>query len=400
MMVAMEVETVHKDYDSGTIIFEEHEPADCAFIVESGLVEISTSFRGERRSLAVLGPGEMFGEMAALDGSPRSATASAFTDTKLTIILRDQLRSRVDSAEPVLRLLLSVILKRFRREQNLFRHDARPRRASSGIPTELEASRGAVDKMLLESDLREALARDELELHYQPIIDLRTNAIRGFEALIRWCHGTHGMIPPQKFMGIAEETALVIPIGQWVLEQACRDLARLERFAAEKLTMCVNVSARQFSEPAFVPELAAVIRRTGIDPSQLELEITEGVLMDHRSSALHWIEQCRALGTRIAIDDFGTGFSSFSYLARLHIDTLKIDRSFVAAMEDDPKSLEIVRAISNMAHALGMNVIAEGIEAPIQRQMLTEMKVDSVQGYLFSKAQRLEDAAALLAKSA
>ncbi len=390
------LETAHERYPAGEVIFKEHDPANYAYVVESGLVEISTSIGGERRVLTTLGPGEMFGEMAALDGTPRSATATATTDTTLTLIVDDQLRSRVEAAEPVLRLLLQVILKRFRREQNLFRHGHTGRTLEPNSLFAPPTSKGAVDKITLESDLREALIRNELALHYQPILDLSNSTITGFEALLRWQHTKLGTIAPQKFIGIAEETALIVPIGQWVLEKACRDLLCFEKYAANDLTMCVNVSGRQFAEPAFLPEIADIVNRTGINPAQLELEITEGVLMDHRSAPLRWIEQCKQLGIRVALDDFGTGFSSLSYLASFDIDTLKIDRSFVAAMENDPRSLKIVRAISQLAHSLGLDVIAEGIENSAQHQLLAGMGVESGQGFLFSRAQPFDDAVELL----
>ncbi len=391
------LETAHEQHPAGAVIFREHEPASCAYVVESGLVEISTSVGGERRVLTALGPGNMFGELAALDGTPRSATATAITDTTLTLIVNDQLRSRVESAEPVLRLLLSVILKRFRREQNLIRHDHVGHTLEPMSPLfEPQTSKGAVDKITLESDLREALNRNELVLHYQPILNLRNSTIIGFEALLRWQHAKLGTIPPQKFIAIAEETALIVPIGQWVLEQACKDLLRFEKYAANDLMMCVNVSGRQFAEPAFLPAIADIVNRTSINPAQLELEITEGVLMDDLSAPRRWIEECKRLGIRVAIDDFGIGFSSLSYLASFDIDTLKIDQSFVAAMQNDPRSLKIVRAISQLAHSLGLDVIAEGIEESAQCQLLVSMGVESGQGFLFSRALPFDDAVELL----
>ena len=390
------LETAHEQYPAGAVIFREHEPASCAYVVESGLVEISTSVGGQQRVLTTLGRGEMFGELAALDGTPRSATATATTDTTLTLIVNDQLRSRVESAEPVLRLLMQVVLKRFRREQNLFRRGDTGPAPDPILSSAPRTSKSAVDKITLESDLREALIRNELAVHYQPILDLSNSTITGFEALLRWQHTKLGTIAPQRFIGIAEETALIVPIGQWVLEKACRDLLCFEKYAANDLTVCVNVSGRQFAEPAFLPAIADIVNRTGINPAQLELEITEGVLMDHRSARLRWIEQCKRLGIRVAIDDFGTGFSSLSYLASFDIDTLKIDRSFVAAMENDPRSLKIVRAISQLAHSLGLDVIAEGIENSAQYQLLAGMGVESGQGFLFSRAQPFDDAVELL----
>lgn len=396
MKATIELDSVRRQFDRGAVIFEEREPASCAYVIETGLVEISTDVDDERRVLATMGPGQMFGEMAALDGTERSATATALEDTELTLIVSDQLRSRVESAEPILKLLLSVILNRFRHEQKLFRHPENGGRESLRPDAENVVSKGAIDKIKLESDLRGALEKRELALHYQPIVSLASGHIAGFEALLRWRHAELGMIPPQSFIGLAEETALIVPIGRWVLEQACRDLVRFQAHARDDLSMSVNVSGRQFAEPAFIGEIANVLAETSIDPETLKLEITESVLMDYRSAPLRWIEQCKHLGTQIALDDFGTGFSSLSYLVRFPIDTLKIDRSFVAAMHEDPRSLKVVRMINQLAHNMDFNVVAEGIEKPEQRDQLARMSCELGQGFLFSKAVHFDEAIDLL----
>jgi EAL domain-containing protein (putative c-di-GMP-specific phosphodiesterase class I) len=387
------LEASRKRFPQGTVIFREREPADCAYIIECGRVEISTAVGGEYRVLTHLGPGEMFGEMAVLDGTARSATATAAEDTELTLIVEEQLKSRVEAAEPVLRMLLRVILHRFRHEQSLFRHMTdveTAQRVQFGATVGPE--KGAIDKIRLESALREALSRNELHLSYQPIVDLETGEITGFEALLRWSHPVLGCVPTQEFIQLAEESALIVPIGRWVLERACRDLLRLQDRHGSDLTMSVNVSGRQFAEPSFNTELSQVIRDTGIDPYRLKLEITEGVLMDYRSH----LEQCKSLGTRIALDDFGTGFSNLRQLASFPLDTLKIDRSFVVAMLTDPKIMIIVLAISQLAHGLGFDLVAEGIEEEAQKTALLRMSCDYGQGYLFSKAVPFIEAMELL----
>lgn len=396
MRATIELDSVRRQFDRGTVIFEEREPASCAYVIETGLVEISTDVDDERRVLATMGPGQMFGEMAALDGTERSATATAVEDTQLTLIISDQLRSRVESAEPILKLLLSVILNRFRHEQKLFRHPGNGASAYLRPDAENVVAKGAIDKIKLESDLRGALEKRELAVHYQPIVSLASGHIAGFEALLRWRHAELGMIPPQSFIGLAEETALIVPIGRWVLEQACRDLVRFQAHARDDLSMSVNVSGRQFAEPAFIGEIANVLAATGIAPETLKLEITESVLMDSRSERLRWIEQCKRLGTLIALDDFGTGFSSLSYLVRFPIDTLKIDRSFVAAMHEDPRSLKVVRMINQLAHNMDFDVVAEGIEEPEQQKELARMGCELGQGFLFSKAVHFDEAIKLL----
>jgi EAL domain-containing protein (putative c-di-GMP-specific phosphodiesterase class I) len=387
--------TARKAFGRGETIFREREKATCAYVIESGLVEISTRIGAERRVLARLGPGEMFGEMAALDGTERSATAVAINDTVLTLIVHEQLRSRVAAAEPVLRLLLRVILNRFRHEQSLFRRFQWSEPHEGETEADAQVSKLAIDKIKLESELRGALARNELGLHYQPIVDLKSGRAMGLEALLRWKHPELGAIPPDKFIGLAEETALIVPIGRFVLERACRDWVLLSERLGRTLTMNVNVSGRQFSEPSFLSQLASVIEETGCDAHALELEITEGVLMDHRSFPLGWIESCKKLGVSIALDDFGTGFSSLSYLASFPIDTLKIDRSFVRAMSRDARSLKIVKAISQLAHTIGLDVVAEGIESEAQRRELDRMGCELGQGFLFAPAVPFESVTAL-----
>ncbi len=378
--------TVRRRFGRGEVIFREREKAGEAFIIESGRVEISTDVGAEHKVLAILGPGEMFGEMAALDGTERSATAIAREDTELTLIVHEQLRSRVEAAEPVLRLLLRVILNRFRHEQSLFRHLGNGGVDHVNASAEAANAKLAIDKIKLESELRGALARQELEVHYQPIVRLKEGGTVGFEALLRWSHPELGSIPPDRFIGLAEETALIVPIGRSVLEQACRDLVRFQSRLGPDVLMSVNVSGRQFAEPSFLSELKTVIHETGVNPCSLKLEITEGVLMDHRSRLLGWIESCKKLGASIALDDFGTGFSSLSYLASFPIDTLKIDRSFVRAMGADPRSFKIVRAINQLARGIGLDVVAEGIEDDRQRRELLLMGCELGQGFLFSHA--------------
>jgi EAL domain-containing protein (putative c-di-GMP-specific phosphodiesterase class I) len=378
--------TVRRRFGPREVIFHERDSASSAYVIESGLVEISTDLGTERKVLARLGPGEMFGEMAALDGTERSATATAIEETELTLIAHEQLRARVDAAEPVLRLLLRVILNRFRHEQNLFRHFGGGCIGGADPSADAALSKLAIDKIKLESELRGALAKNELEVHYQPIVDIRSGDTAGFEALLRWSHPSLGQIPPDKFIGLADETALIVPIGRFVLERACRDLRRLTDRRRAKLVMSVNVSARQFAEPTFISDLGEIIDSTSIDPHALELEITERVLMDYRSVPLGWIDRCKRLGASIALDDFGTGFSSLSCLATFPIDTLKIDRSFVQAMSVDTRSEKIVRVINQLAQAIGLEVVAEGIEKREQARILELMGCELGQGFLYSPA--------------
>ncbi|HKP87435.1 MAG TPA: EAL domain-containing protein [Blastocatellia bacterium] len=244
----------------------------------------------------------------------------------------------------------------------------------------------AVALLELETDLRRALSRDEFRIHYQPIVSLEDWRIAGFEALIRWVHPQQGFVSPLKFIPVAEETGLIIPIGQWVMREACRQLRTWqEHYPADPpLTISVNLSGKQFLQPDLIKRIQEILNETGIAATSLKIEITESAIIENIDSAAEILRQIKALGIRISLDDFGTGYSSLSYLHRFPIDTLKIDRSFVSRM-NLPKNAEIVRTIINLAVNLGMDVIAEGVETREQIIQLTGLGCAYIQGYLLSK---------------
>jgi diguanylate cyclase (GGDEF)-like protein len=254
-----------------------------------------------------------------------------------------------------------------------------------------------LERLDLESDLRRALERDELRAHYQPIMDLRTDRIVGFEALVRWQHPERGLVPPLSFIGLAEETGLIAPLGRWVLKTACRQAASWRALApaGDPLVMSVNLSARQFTQPDLVDQIVEILAETGLEPSSLELEITESVVMDQSETGVRALRRLRELGVRLVLDDFGTGYSSLSYLKHLPLDTIKIDRSFVAGLEATADR-SIVEAVIALAHGLGIGVVAEGIETDAQRLRLIELGCDLGQGYLFSRPVPAKDAGRLL----
>ncbi|MCI0485348.1 MAG: EAL domain-containing protein [Blastocatellia bacterium] len=244
----------------------------------------------------------------------------------------------------------------------------------------------AVALMQLETDLRKAVSRKEFRVYYQPIISLAAWQITGFEALLRWEHPQQGFISPLEFIAVAEETGLIIPIGQWVLKEACQQLRSWnETFSLDPpLTMSVNLSGKQFLQPDLIETVGKILTETGIDARNLKIEITESAIIENIESATEILKQLKELGVRVSLDDFGTGYSSLSYLHRFPIDTLKIDRSFVTRM-NLPKNSEIVRTIVTLAANLGMDVIAEGVETGEQIIQLTGMNCEYGQGYLFSK---------------
>ena len=249
-----------------------------------------------------------------------------------------------------------------------------------------ERSQEALDRVDLEADLRAGIERDELVVHYQPIVALGAEHVVGFEALVRWQHPVRGLIPPAAFIPLAEETDLIVPLGRTVLREACRQAKRWrDAWPDSGLVMSVNLSPRQFTDPELVTTVARALRETGLDPRALELEITESTVMDRSEAGVAVLRALRNLGLRIVLDDFGTGYSSLAYLRHLPLDTIKIDRAFVTDLDLDDPNVAIVRAVLSLAHGLGITVVAEGIETASQARRLRALGCDMGQGYAWAR---------------
>jgi predicted signal transduction protein with EAL and GGDEF domain len=255
-----------------------------------------------------------------------------------------------------------------------------------------------VHRLTVESELRRALERDELALHVQPVVDLHRHEIAGFEALVRWQHPERGLVGPAEFVGIAEETGLIVPMGAWVLAEALRWLARLQEAAGRPLRMSVNLSARQLA-PELVGDVQAALQDAGVAPRQLTLEVTETLLVDG-PGAVAVLEAMRDLGVAIAIDDFGTGWSSLGALRRHPVDVLKLDRSLVAPAAGSESAAALARAVVEMAQALGLDVIAEGIEDDEQLAAMRALGCPHGQGFVFARPMPLADALELVTPTA
>lgn len=245
----------------------------------------------------------------------------------------------------------------------------------------------AVTRLQLETDLRFAVERSEFELYYQPIIGLENANLVGFEALVRWNHPQRGLIPPNEFIPISESTGLIIPMTVQILQSACSQVVKWQERSqsSEPLSIAVNLSGKHFGHPALVEQIKTVINETGINPASLKLELTESAVMENAETAILMLSQIKETGVQISIDDFGTGYSSLSYLHRFPIDLLKVDRSFVSAMEENTENGEIVRTVIALAKALNLKVVAEGIESIHQFHQLRILGCEYGQGYLFSK---------------
>jgi EAL domain-containing protein (putative c-di-GMP-specific phosphodiesterase class I) len=373
----------------GEVLFREGDAPTTAFLIESGSLRITADRDGTPMLLSDLGAGALVGEMAVLDDSPRSATATALALCVLTPIDRTQFAERLEAADPVVRALLLSQLSRYRTALATFT-GSEPTHAAETPNSE---SAHALDKIRLESQLRNAMENRELEIRLQPIQDIATGRLAGYEALTRWTHPERGMVSPADFIALAEETSLIVPVGEYVLGEVC---AALRRFADEvpaiKPFIAFNVSGRQVEDADFVGRILAQLRAHSANPAQLKIEITESLVLDYSQIAT-LIERAHHAGMKVALDDFGTGYSNLGHLHRLAFDTIKIDQGFIRQL-DDPRCLAIVRAVVGMAGALHCDIVAEGVETAKQLAQLRELGAQYAQGWLVGKPQSVDEALA------
>jgi EAL domain-containing protein (putative c-di-GMP-specific phosphodiesterase class I) len=248
-----------------------------------------------------------------------------------------------------------------------------------------EMNKDSFERLKVRSGLRQAIERNEFVLHYQPQVDLTTNRIFGAEALLRWQSPEMGLMAPGRFISVAEESGLIVPIGAWVIKEACRQVAAWRKTGLPELTVAVNLSALQFLQGDLEKTVKDALEASGLEPHCLELELTESILIQDTEAILATVKRLAALGVQLSIDDFGTGYSSMSYLKRFSVDKLKIDQSFVRDLATDPDDAAIVRAIIQMAQSMGLKTIAEGVETEEILQLLRGLHCDEAQGYHFAR---------------
>lgn len=385
----MSSERLRRLLAAGEVLFREGERGDEAYVIESGRVEIYTGESTTRRVVACLGRDDLFGEMALVGDQRRSASAVALEPTALITVTHGYLEERLQAAEPLLRHLLRVAIGRSRdslRGAGL----ATPRAGTESDPDGLEARSAALQRLRIEQALAGALepspAGSEFELQLQPILRLHDGRPAGFEALIRWQRADGTRVSPGEFIPIAEQSALIVPLGHWIIRSACAALAGLDRaYPEHELFMSLNLSIRQFGDPQLLPVLSEAMQTHAIAPQRLRLEITESMLAHDTEGALHLLRHCKSLGAKLSVDDFGTGYSSLSYLQRFPVDSIKLDRSFIAEIEASVAAQKIVGAVSRLASELGVETIAEGIETPAQAALCRELGVDYGQGFLYAR---------------
>lgn len=389
-----------RSYKPGETIFHRGDDGAHAYFIESGAVDVVIEKDGADFVVAHLGAGEIIGEMSMIDDAPRSATIIATEETECIVIQRSRFLKPLTSADPMMNLILRVVLTRFRNAQNRY----------SGLANESARSDGSLEKIRKlafqrindERDLQRGLNANEFEMHYQPIVDMQSGCIAGFEALMRWRKEDGEFVSPGQFIPLAENTGMIIDLGRFALETSLRDhQAFVDEFAKQfpdqqRPFMSTNVSGLQLSDMDEIDKIGEIIHGSGIDLDLVKLEITETLMVENPQHAAAALTKLKALGASIAIDDFGTGYSSLSYLHTFPLDTLKIDREFVTKMDQTESSLRIVKSIAGLALALGMTIVAEGIEEDHQTSTLKGLGCHFAQGFLFARPQPASDVLALL----
>ncbi len=385
-------ETVYSTvYDKGAVIFKQGDHGQHALFIERGVVDVIIQKNGADFTIATLGAGEIIGEMSMIDDAPRSATVVATEETEVIVIQRSRFIAPLTSVDPMMNLILRVVLTRFRDAQNLY----------SGITRDLnsqdksldEIRRLAFERINDERDLMQGLEAKEFEMHYQPLIDLETHQLAGVEALMRWRQADGSFVSPGHFIPLAEYTGMIVELGRFALETSLADQVQFvdafkQSFPDAKLPfMSTNVSGLQLSDLKEIDRIGEIIHNSGVDLTQVKLEITETLMVENPKHAAEALKKLKALGLSLAIDDFGTGYSSLSYLHMFPLDTLKIDRAFVNSMDESESSRRIVNSIVGLALALEMNIVAEGIETETQADALKALTCHYGQGYFFAKPQ-------------
>jgi diguanylate cyclase len=379
---------------AGDVIFREGDPPGAAYLIESGRIEVSVMQNGQRLVLSFLSAGDLLGEMAVIDDAPRSAEARAVELSVLTEIKRDQIHERLNEADPIVRALMGSLLHRYRAGLSA----ARGTQASFAGPLaasgQAKLADQAVSKFRLERQLIGAIENDELSVVFQPLYEFAADRIVGFEALTRWSHPERGNISPAEFIALAEETSLILPVGQYALRKSCEALKGLSAEFPDSF-IAVNISARQSAVPDFAELIEQQTSLAGIRPERLELEITESLTLDYEQvRAL--IERCHAMKIRISLDDFGTGFSNLGHLHELAFDNVKLDQAFTRQMMTSERCFELVRGIINMIHSIGAKVIAEGVETREQADKLKHLGVEFLQGWYIGRPAPASEMAAFL----
>jgi EAL domain-containing protein (putative c-di-GMP-specific phosphodiesterase class I)/Arc/MetJ family transcription regulator len=377
-----------RDFAEGEYLFRQDDPGDCAYFIESGIVEVLRWVDQQDVPVARVSPGGLVGELTLIDGEPRMASARAATAVRARILDRAQLAEKIEQADPLLRHLLRVNLRRYREYAT-----QAPGDRYTAFEDDQDRVR-ALEQLASEQNLEAAIRAQQMELHYQPIVVSASGDVAGFEALVRWRHPERGLLMPGEFIPLAESSQLIRLLGAWVLQEGARMAAKLSQ-SGRPLFVNVNLSPFQFDDESLAEQIIGAARDAGAPAEMIRLEITESLLMSRGDRAVTTLDAVRAEGFKIAIDDFGTGYSSLSRLYRLPVDILKFDRFLTQAAERHEGANAILSALVGLARTLGMISVGEGVETDDQARMLRGHGVDFSQGYFFGRPVPAAEALAL-----
>lgn len=402
-------------FPQGTVLFRRGEARQCAYLIDKGSVDIiGNDDGGEDRLLCHIGAGEIFGEMALVDDAPRTATAITQTECEIFIIPRSALQNRLQGLDPVVMLLISLLIERYRLTRIHLPESLRQDKDNDRFIDKLQRHRplapghlkihdvstqkeSALRALKLEQELRRGLERREFIPYLQPIIDLETGRVTGYETLIRWQHPEKGLVFPDQFIPVAEQVNVVQQLDRLMLEKTCEIFPLLDAMGRSDIFISVNMSGMNFNTQNIVQSIRDTVKGYGVNPRRIRLEVTESALIDDPEHAEDVLHNLKEAGFGIALDDFGTGYSSLGYLHRFTIDAIKIDRSFVARLHENDKSLEIVKALIHLAKIFHLGTVAEGVEREGDIAVLRDMGCTLGQGYFFSKPLPVSDALAYAA---
>lgn len=375
------------------MVFRWGDPGDSAYVIEEGCVEVLTGGGLEPRRIAILTNGAMFGEVALLDRQPRTATVRTLVATRLIRIDRSHVEELLVRSDTVIQYLMQLLLARFRSSHDAaglqMRHSTSDDRSSVDPAESIDLHTAAVRTLSLAQDLSDAIDRHQLELFYQPLIAFDQLAVVGFEALIRWCHPTLGLVSPAEFIPLAEKTGLIHRIGQWVIQRAVAEWAELRTYCTVDSQhppfISINLSAPELAGDDIVQVIQNCMAQYRMDARELHVELTETIIIQNMAAVASTLHQLRALGVGIALDDFGTGYAGLDYLQSLPFTCLKIDKTFVQQINQSERSVHIIKAALELARSIGMSTIAEGIEDAGISSQLAALGCSHAQGYYFGK---------------
>jgi len=380
-------------FDGQEFVFQWGEPGDSAYVIEEGCVEVLTGEGSGQRRIAILTEGAMFGEVALLDRQPRTAAVRTLVPTRLIRIDRSHVEELLLRSDPVIQYLMQLLLARFRSthdaaglQQRQLTNDSAPDAKSLDA---VDLHKAAVRTLSLAQDLSDAIDRQQLDLFYQPLLAFDRLQLVGYEALIRWHHPSLGLISPEEFIPLAEKTGLIHRIGQWVMQRAVGDWAELRPHCVDDVNhrpfISINLSAPELAGGDVVAAVRACLQVHAMKASELRIELTETIIIQNMEAVAASLQQLRELGIGIALDDFGTGYAGLEYLQSLPFTCLKIDKSFVQQVHQSERSLHIVKAALELARAMGMSAIAEGIESAETGAQLAALGCSHAQGFHFGK---------------